>query len=53
MHAIQMELAQSTYLTAQTSPWAYDQNKAERLRPHLAKILKSLTDLAPSLGDLK
>ena len=31
-HAIQMELAQSTYLTAEHAPWSYDSAKAARLR---------------------
>ena len=50
IHAIQMELAQSTYLTDETAPWAYDTAKAARLRPHLASILTTLADLAPHLG---
>jgi formiminoglutamase len=49
MHAIQMELAQSTYLAAQTAPWSYDADKAKLLRPHLQKILTTLAELAPSL----
>lgn len=48
IHAIQMELAQSTYLSHAAQPWAYDPDKANRLRPHLCKILTALTDL--SLG---
>lgn len=48
-HAIQMEHAQSTYLTAEAPPWTYDVAKAERLRPLLARILTQLADLAPSL----
>lgn len=49
VHAIQMELAQSTYLTSETPPWAYDDAKADRLRPHLTRILTTLADLAPNL----
>lgn len=49
-HAIQMELAQSTYLDKEAAPWTYDQAKADRLRPHLKNILSALADLAPSLG---
>lgn len=49
-HAIQMELAQSTYLTQQAPPWTYDPVKADRLRSHLTDILTALADLAPSLG---
>ena len=50
IHAIQMELAQSTYLTAEAAPWAYDPDKAARLRAHLTRILETLADLAPTLG---
>lgn len=50
IHAIQLELAQSTYLTDEAAPWTYDQSKADRLRPHLSDILTALADLAPSLG---
>lgn len=49
-HAIQMELAQSTYLTDETAPWTYDPAKADHLRPHLKQILTALAELAPSLG---
>lgn len=49
LHAIQMELAQSTYLTSEASPWTYDTDKAARLRPHLASILTQLAALAPTL----
>ncbi|MEP1610686.1 MAG: N-formylglutamate deformylase [Roseobacter sp.] len=48
-HAIQMELAQSTYLSAQASPWVYDNTKAARLRDHLETLLTSLSALAPTL----
>ncbi len=48
-HAIQMELAQSTYLGSETAPWHYDTQKAARLRPHLTSILTQLAELAPSL----
>jgi formiminoglutamase len=53
MHAIQMELAQSTYLTDEAEPWAYDAEKSARLRAHLTQILTTLADLAPSLGGAK
>ncbi|GAW35813.1 N-formylglutamate amidohydrolase [Roseovarius sp. A-2] len=49
LHAIQMELAQSTYLSAETAPWGYDEDKAARLRPHLTSILTKLAALAPTL----
>jgi len=50
LHAIQMELAQSTYLSAEQAPWTYDADKADRLRAHLKDILESLTDWAPKTG---
>ena len=50
IHAIQMELAQSTYLEAEAAPWTYDRARAERLRVHLRDILTTLADLAPTLG---
>lgn len=49
VHAIQMELAQSTYLTAESAPWSFDDTKAARLRPILAAILYQLAAIAPSL----
>ncbi|MFD0858442.1 N-formylglutamate deformylase [Roseovarius aquimarinus] len=49
LHAIQMELAQSSYLGAEAAPWPYEARKADRLRAHLARILTTLSDLAPSL----
>jgi len=50
-HAIQMELAQSTYMT-EAPPWNWDDSKADALRPHLATILKALDRLAKS-GELR
>ena len=49
LHAIQMELAQSTYLGAEAAPWRYDEDKAARLRVHLKSILTKLAMLAPTL----
>jgi formiminoglutamase len=49
IHAIQMELAQSTYLSDEAAPWSYDDTKAAQLRPHLSSILSALAELAPSL----
>ncbi len=49
VHAIQMELAQSTHLETETPPFAYAEEKAARLRPILADILTRLIDLAPTL----
>ena len=50
LHAIQMELAQSAYLTTEAAPWTYDSARAARLRPHLASVLTTLAELAPQLG---
>ncbi|MFT6676266.1 MAG: formiminoglutamase [Sulfitobacter sp.] len=44
IHAIQMELAQSTYMN-EAAPWAWRPDKAERLRPVLYRILNDLTEL--------
>ena len=49
LHAIQMELAQSTYLAAEAPPWTYSPDKAARLRGTVAQILTDLAVLAPSL----
>lgn len=49
IHAIQMELAQSTHLSNETTGWGYDPVKAQRLRGHLAQIIEALADLAPKL----
>ena len=42
IHAIQMELAQSTYLAAEAAPWRYDPAKADRLRRWLHDILNAI-----------
>jgi len=49
IHAIQMELAQSTYLSAEAAPWTYDTEKSARLRETLTQILTALAQLAPTL----
>ncbi len=49
VHAIQMELAQTTYLAAEASPFTYDQVKAARLRVYLKNILTQIERLAPGL----
>lgn len=46
IHAIQMELAQSTYMM-ERAPWTYLEDKAERTRTHLQTILKTLSDWRP------
>jgi formiminoglutamase len=49
VHAIQMELAQSTHLASEAPPFAYDDGKAERLRVHLASILSRIEAIALGL----
>ncbi|WP_170328035.1 N-formylglutamate deformylase [Ruegeria arenilitoris] len=49
IHAIQMELAQSTYLTTEAAPWSYDTAKADRLRRWLRDILNAIQDTALEL----
>ncbi len=44
IHAVQMELAQSTYMD-EFPPWTYRPDKAERLRPVLYRILNDLAEL--------
>ena len=46
MHAIQMELAQSTHLASEEPPFAYDEGKAEKLRAHLGELLSRLESRA-------
>lgn len=49
LHAIQMELAQSTYLSTENAPWTYDKVKAMHLRAHLKILLTQLVALTPTL----
>jgi N-formylglutamate deformylase len=51
IHAIQMELAQSTYLKAEKAPWEYDDEKASVLRDRIRDILAGLESIALKLGD--
>lgn len=46
IHAIQMELAQSTHLASEELPFDYDADKARGLRVHLKAILQKLNELA-------
>ncbi len=48
VHAIQMELAQRSYMT-EHPPWNYDAARADHIRPHLRTILERLNGLDPSL----
>jgi N-formylglutamate deformylase len=50
IHAIQMELTQSSHLTREAPPFAYDEAKAERLRKHLKDILEIIRQTAIKLG---
>jgi formiminoglutamase len=47
VHAIQMELAQSTYCQ-ETPPWTYQPNRAALLRTHLGGILNDLSNWRPT-----
>lgn len=47
IHAIQLELAQRGYMD-ETPPWAWQQDQAARLRPHLQLMLENLDMLARS-----
>ena len=49
VHAIQMELAQSSHLASEAPPFAYDEAKAAALRVPLADILKRIAAFAPEL----
>ena len=50
-HAIQMELAQSAYLSDENVGWEYDDTKADLIRITLTDILTSLAQWKPLLGD--
>lgn len=45
-HAIQMEIAQSAYLSTETPPWDYNDARAAPLRAYLSGILKTLETTA-------
>jgi formiminoglutamase len=49
VHAVQMELAQSTHLESEAPPFAYDEANSGRLRIHLGAILKHLEEIALSM----
>lgn len=50
VHAVQMELTQSSHLATEEPPFAYDHAKANRLRVHLEEILQRLTAVAQTLA---
>lgn len=47
IHAIQMELAQSTHLETEAAPWAYSAQRAKALRPVLEAVLRRLDRWRP------
>ena len=51
VHAVQLEIAQSTYLATESEPFEYDAGKARRLRPYLEAMLRALEDAAWSLSE--
>ena len=51
LHAIQMELAQSTHLKMEKPPFSYDLEKAESLRRHLRQVLESVQRIAFDLKE--
>ncbi|WP_018237384.1 N-formylglutamate deformylase [Ensifer sp. BR816] len=51
VHAIQMELAQSTHLATEAPPFALDAGKAKLLRHHLKAILEQIEAIALGLRD--
>jgi N-formylglutamate deformylase len=46
VHAIQMELSQISHLTTEAPPFAYNEEKAARLRVHLKAILERIETIA-------
>ena len=50
VHAIQMELAQSTYLTTEAPPFTYDSGKAAAVRVHLKTVLARIEAVAHDLS---
>jgi N-formylglutamate amidohydrolase len=41
IHAVQLELSQATYLD-ETPPWAFREDLARALRPHLAQLIETM-----------
>jgi N-formylglutamate deformylase len=50
VHAIQMELTQSSHLATEAPPFTLDEGKAEKLRRHLKDILEIIEQTAIKLG---
>ena len=53
IHAVQLELAQSTYLQDEAPPWIYDEMKANALRHELRAMLNAIADIAADLSQEK
>jgi len=51
VHAVQMELAQSTHLASEAPPFAYDEARAGRLRDVLRAVLTGIEAAALKLAD--
>lgn len=49
VHAIQMEISLSGYLTEETPPWSFDTPKAARLQTALSAIIEAALDAAKKL----
>ena len=49
VHALQMEIALSAYLTDETAPWAFDATKATALQTALSAIIAAALDAAKEL----
>ena len=49
VHAIQMEIAQSAYLTEEAAPWRFDEQRAQRLQRWLSDVLEVVLDQARDL----
>lgn len=49
-HAVQMELAQSTHLKSEALPFAFDDEKAGRLRVHLKSVLETISAFKPTIS---
>jgi N-formylglutamate deformylase len=49
VHAVQMELAQATYME-EAPPWGWREERAAALRLHLARVLAAVEELAGQLG---
>ncbi|WP_158967748.1 N-formylglutamate deformylase [Chachezhania sediminis] len=50
VHAIQMEMAYTTYLASEEAPWRFDPARAARARAVLTDCLTALSSLAPTLA---